>query len=149
MARRMAALAPYTSGLARRMAIGKTPTAGMTRMITLLAGLAALTIAAVVPLSWYLAAHSRLRGEVEVHAQMFAYRVEREAQQNPAFWNALAGSVVVNGLESLAIAQPTDAAEPGDVERRRVLSGAGDVLIDAAPPVGPAWPWIVAGISEG
>ena len=25
-------------------------------------------------------------------------RVEREAQQNPAFWNALAGSAVVSGL---------------------------------------------------
>jgi hypothetical protein len=49
-------LAGELRGPMRRPIAGGTPTAGMLRMITLLAGLAAVAIAAVMPVSWFIAA---------------------------------------------------------------------------------------------
>src|SRR5216684_223988 len=71
-----------------RIGIPGTPNDRIVRMITLLAALAAVTIAAIVPISWFMAAQSRLRGELEIHARIYASEVADEARQNPALWNA-------------------------------------------------------------
>lgn len=112
-------------------------------MITVLAALAAVTIAAVMPASWFLAAQARLRGEVEIRAQLYATQVADEARTNPAFWNALAGSATELDLSNLEIARPaTD--DPGAIaERRRIFSGAGRMIVEVATVMPPAAPVLV------
>jgi diguanylate cyclase (GGDEF)-like protein len=128
-----------------RAAIPGTPNASMVRTITLLAALAAVMIAAVPPASYFLAAQARLGGAVEIQTQLYAGEVADEARQNPAFWNALAGSATQPGLESLAIARQPDADDANVVaERRHVFSGAGRILIDTMTSTAPAWPVLVA-----
>ncbi len=128
-----------------RMIAGDTPDKGMVRLITLLAALAALAIAVIVPISYFLVGQARLRGEIEARAQLYAGQVAEEARQNPAFWNALAGSAMPPGLDSLEIARPPDAEDHhGAAERRRVLSRAGQVLVDTTASAPLAWPLLVA-----
>ena len=57
---------------ARHAALGATPTVGMVRMITLLAGLAAFAISIAPPISWFLVAQSALRADIEGRARIFA-----------------------------------------------------------------------------
>jgi diguanylate cyclase (GGDEF)-like protein len=117
----------------------------MVRMITLLAALAATTIAAIVPVSYFLAAEARLRGEVEVRAQHFANDVLEEARQNPALWNALADSSTGEALDDLEIGRRLDADDPSAVpERWRLFSGAESLLIETATSVAPAKPVLIA-----
>jgi diguanylate cyclase (GGDEF)-like protein len=117
----------------------------MVRMITLLAALAATTIAAIVPVSYFLAAEARLRGEVEVRAQHFANDVVEEARQNPALWNALADSSTGEALDDLEIGRRLDADDPSAVpERWRLFSGAESLLIETATSVAPAKPVLIA-----
>ncbi len=124
--------------------VPSTPNAGVVRMITLLAALAATTIAAIVPVSCFLAAQARLRGEVEINAQHYASDVAEEARQNPALWNALADSSTGETLDGLEIGRPLDSNGPTAVpERRRVFSGAGKILIETATSVAPAEPLLV------
>jgi diguanylate cyclase (GGDEF)-like protein len=125
--------------------VPSTPNAGMVRMITLLAALAATTIAAIVPVSCFLAAEARLRGEVEISAQHYASEVAEEARQNPALWNALADSSTGEVLNDLEIGRQLDADGRSAVpERRRVFSGAERILIETATSVAPAKPVLIA-----
>ena len=125
--------------------VPSTPNAGMVRMITLLAALAATTIAAIVPVSCFLAAEARLRGEVEISAQHYASEVVEEARQNPALWNALADSSTGEVLNDLEIGRQLDADGRSAVpERRRVFSGAERILIETATSVAPAKPVLIA-----
>ncbi len=117
----------------------------MVRMITLLAALAATTIAAIVPVSCFLAAEARLRGEVEISAQHYASEVAEEARQNPALWNALADSSTGEALDDLEIGRQPDADGPSAApERRRVFSGAEKILIETATSIAPAKPLLIA-----
>ena len=117
----------------------------MVRLITFLAALAALAIAAILPISCFLVAEAQLRGEVEIRAQLYASQVAEEARQNPMLWNALAGSAIEPGLDSLQIAHPLDADDRHAVaERRRVFSTAGRTLIDSATSAPLSWPLLVA-----
>jgi diguanylate cyclase (GGDEF)-like protein len=128
-----------------RTTIAGTPNASMVRMITLLAALAAVMIAAAPPVSYFLAAQARLRGAVEIQNQLYASQAADEARQNPVFWNALAGSAMQPGLDSLAIARHPDADDANVVaERRRVFSAAGLTLIDTMTSTVPAWPVLAA-----
>ena len=128
----------------QRTAVAATPNASMEHLITLLAALAAAASAAVLPTAWFLASEARLRGEVEIRAQLYASDVAEEARQNPVFWNALADSPVEDSLASLAIASRPDANNPQAIaERRRVFSGLGQVLIDSMTSVAPAWPELI------
>jgi hypothetical protein len=86
-----------------RTTIPATPNASMVRMITLLAALATVMIAAIPSVCYFLAVQARLRGEVEIQTQLYAGQVAAEARQNPVFWNALAGSAMEPGLVDLAI----------------------------------------------
>ncbi len=122
---------------ARHAAVDATPTVGMVRMITLLAvGLAAFTMSAALPISWLLAARSGLRAELEGRAHTYAAQMEREASQNPPFWNALAGNSGYSGLEGMEIARRFDTNAQSGPERRRVFSSAGKLLIDVSPGEG-------------
>ena len=117
----------------------------MVRLITWLAALAAVTTAATVPVSCFLVARARLRGEIEMHALLYAGQVAEEARRNPAFWNALADSAAELDLDNLEIARPpAEIAPDHGVERRRVRSSSGRTLIDAATSRQPAWPLLVA-----
>jgi hypothetical protein len=55
----------------------------MVRMITLLAAFAAMTIAAIMPVSCFLAAQARVRGEVEINAELYARRSRRKRDKIP------------------------------------------------------------------
>ena len=135
----------YVRNRMRRTAAAAAPNASMVHLITLLAALAAAASAAVLPTAWFLAAEARLRGEVEIRAQLYASDVAEEARQNPVFWNALADSPIEHSLDSLAIANRPDANNPQAIaERRRVFSGSGLVLIDTTTSVAPAWPKLIA-----
>jgi diguanylate cyclase (GGDEF)-like protein len=135
----------YLHARMQRTAVAAAPNTSMVRLITLLAALAAAASAAVLPTAWFLAAEARLRGEVEIRAQLYASDVAEEARQNPVFWNALADSPIEDSLASLAIASRPDANKPQAIaERRRVFSGSGQVLIDTSTSVTPAWPELIA-----
>ncbi len=84
----------YLHARMQRTAVAAAPNTSMVRLITLLAALAAAASAAVLPTAWFLAAEARLRGEVEIRAQLYASDVAEEARQNPVFWNALADSPI-------------------------------------------------------
>jgi hypothetical protein len=128
-----------------RTATPGTPTAGMVGLITLLAALAASAIAVIVPASWFLVAQAHLRGEVEIHAQLYATRVADEARRNPALWNSLADGPTDVGLNDLEIARPPPAeATDSVIERRRVFSATGRPLIDTEPLVPPPWPPLIS-----
>jgi diguanylate cyclase (GGDEF)-like protein len=121
------------------------PNAGMVRMITLLAAFAAIAIAAIIPISCFIAAQARLRGEVEISAQDYASRVAQEARQNPALWNGLADSSTEQALDNLEIGRPLLANEPNAVaERRHVFSGTGRILIETVTSIAPARPVLIA-----
>jgi diguanylate cyclase (GGDEF)-like protein len=128
-----------------QLAIANAPSAGMVHMITLLAAFAAVTIAAVLPVSCFLAAQARLRGEIEINVQLYASEVAEAARQSPALWNALADSATDGALDRLEIGRPFDAASPNPVlERRRVFSGTGRTLIETTTSIPPAKPVLVA-----
>jgi diguanylate cyclase (GGDEF)-like protein len=124
-----------------------TPNASIVRMITMLAALATVMIAAIPPISYFLAVQARLRGAVEIQTQLYVSQVAAEARQNPVFWNALADSATERGLDSLAIGRRPEADESNAVaERRRVFSGSGQILIDttaSTPSAPPAWPVLI------
>ncbi len=109
--------------------------------MTFLAGLAALTIATIVPVSWFLAVHAGLDGEIGLNVHIFLDRVEDAARENPVLWNALADSAAPVDLSQLDIARPLDSGDFSTTpERRRVLSSGGRIVIETATAVPPAWP---------
>ena len=87
-------------------------------MITLLAAFGATSIATIMPVSCFLAAQARLRGEVEISAHYYASQVAEEARQNPAFWNALADSSTGEPLDNLEIGRPLHAATASGFDER-------------------------------
>jgi diguanylate cyclase (GGDEF)-like protein len=114
-------------------------------MITLLAAFGATSIATIMPVSCFLAAQARLRGEVEISAHYYASQVAEEARQNPAFWNALADSSTGEPLDNLEIGRPLHADKPNALaEERHVFSGTGKILIQTATSIAPARPVLVA-----
>ena len=150
--RALQALCGAGFGLWSRQPPAGLPTLRRMRRITLLAVLADVAIAAIIPVAWYLAAESRLHGALEIDARLFANDVAAEARRSPAFWNALAEGSTQLAIEGLDIARPPDADDPNAVaEERRVLSGNRHVLITATTAAAPAWPWLVVhqGVIEG
>ena len=114
-------------------------------MITLLAAFGAASIATIMPVSCFLAAQARLRGEVEINAYYYASQVAEEARQNPAFWNALADSSTGEPLDNLEIGRPLHADKPNALaEERHVFSGTGKILIQTATSIAPAKPVLIA-----
>ncbi len=110
-------------------------------LITLLAALAALVVAAVIPGSYFLAAQARVRGEIESGARLYAGDVADAAQQNPRFWNVLAGGTAEGGFDDLSIGRldPVDTSGT-TLDRRRVFTVTGELLIDTStmsPVPGP------------
>jgi len=105
-----------------------------------LAGLAALAIALAFPAAYFLSAHNRLMGVMEVRAQIYGDQVTDAASQSPELWNAFFGDAQID-LPGLAIAAPDDAQliahEP---ERRRAFTANGHLLLDVAPPQPLPWP---------
>jgi len=135
----------------------RQPAAGLStvrrmRRITLLAVLADVAVAAIIPVAWFLADQSRLHGALEIDARLFANEVAAEARRSPEFWNALVDGSTQLALETLDIARRPDADEPNAVaEERQVLSGNRHVLIVSTTKVAPAWPWLVVhqGVMDG
>jgi diguanylate cyclase (GGDEF)-like protein len=105
-----------------------------------LAGLAALAIALAFPAAYFLSAHNRLLGVMEVRAQIYGDQVTDAASQSPELWNAFFGDVRIE-LADLAIAAPDDSQMIAHApERRRVFAADGHLLLDVAPPQPLAWP---------
>jgi diguanylate cyclase (GGDEF)-like protein len=131
--------------LRAQLAVPAVPNARTARMITLLAAFAAMTIAAVVPVSYFLAAQARLRGELEISAHYYASQVAEEARQNPTLWNALADSSTEETLDNLEIGRPLRTDKSNTVaEERHVFSGSGKILINTATSIAPAEPVLIA-----
>jgi diguanylate cyclase (GGDEF)-like protein len=108
--------------------------------VTGLAGLAALAIALAFPGAYFLSAHNRLMGVMEVRAQIYGDQVADAASQSPELWNAFFGDARID-LSGLAIAAPGDAKMIADVpERRRVFGVDGHLLLDVSPEQPLAWP---------
>ena len=117
----------------------------MVRLITLLAALAAVAIAAVLP----------ARGSSPPRPACAA-RSKSGPSSMPAMWQRKRARTRSSGmplravrsstaLDSLAIASPPDANKPQAIaERRRVFSGSGQVLIDTTTSAAPAWPVLIA-----
>src|SRR5262249_21288065 len=95
----------------------------LARVITILAALAAVAVALSPPVTYLFAAHSRVQGVLEAHARLFAAEISEAARQNPALWNALAGSALgaadTNHSYRYTFASGDNAST---VERRVVIS---------------------------
>ncbi|MDO9710951.1 putative bifunctional diguanylate cyclase/phosphodiesterase [Paracraurococcus lichenis] len=115
--------------LSQRMTV-KTPAADVAKVVTLLAGLAALVIALTLPAAYLFAAHGRLQGALETSATLHAAEVVELARQNPAFWE----------FDGLRIATPAEAASGRAAERRRVFDAHGRLVLEAAEEAELAWP---------
>ena len=75
----------------------------MVRVITLLAALAATTIAAIVPVSCFLAAEARLRGEVEIRRSTTRTRLRTKRDKIPLSGMRLQTVRWEAGLDNLEI----------------------------------------------
>lgn len=87
----------HLASLVRRFDCSDAPDTGIVRLIALLAALAAVVIAAVIPASYFLVAQARLRGEIEVGAQLYAADVTEAAQQIPGCGMRWPGAHVTQG----------------------------------------------------
>lgn len=122
----------HASSRIRRLACRGAPDTGIVFLITFFAALAALVIAAVIPGSYFLAAQARVRGEIESGARLYAGEVAEAAQQNPRFWNVLAGGPGEAGFENLSFSRSGTVDMPDRLDRHRVFTLAGTLLIDTA-----------------
>jgi diguanylate cyclase (GGDEF)-like protein len=106
-----------------------------------LAGLAALAIALAFPAAYFLSAHNRVMGVLEVRAQIYGDQVVDAASENPELWNAffVEGHIDLTGL---SIAAPDDALTATVPERRRVFAADGRLLLEVAPVQPLAWPLV-------
>ena len=100
----------------------------MTRTVTVLTGFAALLIAAALPVTYLLAAQSRLQGALEASARLHAAEMAELVRVNPALWE----------FESLSVSAPTEGR--ASVERRRVFNEQGRLVIESVPNQELAWP---------
>jgi diguanylate cyclase (GGDEF)-like protein len=108
--------------------------------VTALAALAALAVALAFPAAYFLSAVNRLIGVTEIRARIYSDQVTDAASQNPEFWNAFFSDSSVD-LAGLAIAAPDDAQTPSvEAERRRVIGGHGQILLDVPPARKILWP---------
>jgi diguanylate cyclase (GGDEF)-like protein len=121
-------------------------------VVTAIAALAALAVALAFPAAYFLSAHNRQVGVLEVGAEIYADRVMEEASQSPDLWNALLGDSRID-LSGLPIAAAGDSAgNAGPPERRRVFAADGHLLweVPAAQPL--RWPvvaWQAAVLQNG
>lgn len=98
----------------------------VTRVVSVLAGLAALLLAVAPPVTAYFSGRDRLLGRLEASATLHAAEIAELARATPGFW----------ALEDMHVA----AASSGAAERRRVFNAAGRPVLTAEPDAGLAWP---------
>ena len=133
---------PHSAGNAQPAAaeVGQwEPDEYLAKAVTGLAVLASMVIALAFPAAWFVSVNNRLMGVMEVGAQIYADHVADAASQSPELWNAFFGHRAVN-LEGLAIAAPDPPNSPDPPERRQILSGTGDLLLDVTPALPLEWP---------
>ncbi len=116
----------------------------VTRVVTALVGVSAVIIAASFPLAYFYAAQSRLNGEIAVEARLFAGEAATAAEQNPDFWNALAGSADAVNLEGLESARHRQSQGQLLITRRIFRNVDGRALSSPSPDIRLAWPAISA-----
>ena len=104
------------------------PKAAVIRMITALAGLAALVIAGAGPATYFSAARFRLLGALEASATLHAMEVAELARANPALWE----------FEGLQVSAPSEGR--ASAERRRVFDATGRLVIESVPGEPLLWP---------
>jgi diguanylate cyclase (GGDEF)-like protein len=107
--------------------------------VTGLAGLASLVIALAFPAAWFLSAHNRLMGVLEISARIYAEQVSDAASQSPELWNALLGGGAVD-LSDIAIARRDDDPVAMFEERRSIFAADGHKLLEDTPLQPLAWP---------
>ncbi|SHI68952.1 diguanylate cyclase (GGDEF) domain-containing protein [Roseomonas rosea] len=100
---------------------------GVTRMVTALAALAALLIAAALPLTYFSASRYRMIGGLEASARIHAAEVVELVRRNPGFWE----------FEGLRVSVPRGGASE---ERRRVFAADGHLVMESLPERELAWP---------
>ncbi len=99
----------------------------VTRMVTALAALAALLMAAALPLAYFSASRYRMVGGLEASARIHAAEVVELARRNPGFWD----------FDRLRVSAPRGGAPE---ERRRVFAADGRLVMEAVPERELAWP---------
>ncbi|MBB5694175.1 putative bifunctional diguanylate cyclase/phosphodiesterase [Muricoccus pecuniae] len=104
------------------------PNRAVTLTVTTLAGLAALVIAATVPITYLSAARYRVLGALEASATLHAAEIAELARANPALWE----------FDGLRVSAP--ARGRASSERRRVLDVKGRLIIESVPGEELAWP---------
>ena len=110
--------------------MARTPGADVARVVSLLAGLAAVAVAAALPAAYVFAAHGRLRGTLETSATLHAAEVLELARQNPAFWE----------FDGLQVSGAQQKSGDAPVERRRVFDPHGRLVLETVTEQPLAWP---------
>ena len=104
------------------------PNRAVTYTVTTLAGLAALVIAATIPVTYLSAARYRVLGALEASATLHAAEIAEMARVNPAFWE----------FEGLRVSAPAQGR--ASAELRRVLDTQGRLIIESVPGDELEWP---------
>ncbi|MBP0447925.1 diguanylate cyclase, partial [Roseomonas sp. SSH11] len=89
--------------------------------------LAALLMAAALPVTYFSASHYRILGGLEASARLHAAEVVELARRNPAFWE----------FDGLRVSGPRGRSAE---ERRRVYARGGHLVMEAAPRAELPWP---------
>ena len=112
------------------------------RIVTALVGISAVIIGACFPLAYFYAAQARLTGEIVVEARLFAGEMATIAEQNPDFWNALAGSADAASVGTLEPPRRGDAQGQIQITRRIFRNSDGRALSPPIPDIALPWPTI-------
>jgi diguanylate cyclase (GGDEF)-like protein len=106
----------------------EAPNSAVTYTVTTLAGLAALVIAATIPITYLSAARYRVVGALEASATLHAAEIAELSRVNPAFWE----------FEGLRVSAPAQGR--ASAERRRVFDVQGRLIVESVPGTDLVWP---------
>jgi len=110
---------------------GERADRALSRIVTALAAMIALSVTLMLPAAYYLSAYTTLHAEIAAEARLAATTVSQVASSNPELWTF--ENARVRGMLSMFGALP-------DGEWRVVMSGKGDVVAEQGTD--PPWPSI-------
>lgn len=111
----------------------------LTRIVTVLALLAAVAVGLLPPLTYGFGVYARQQGMLETRSVLYAAEVADAARQDPALWNALVGQADSSSAVDPSTAT-ADKDETPSEERRAIYAQAGMLVRQSIPAQSMPWP---------